>query len=216
MGRWWLQQQVTLDPWLFSWPTSCLLYRTRLFIVSFFFPPFLSFPCVSGNRPGRSSEAGPFDCLTELVAYILGGQGEQGMNVRPRLGSCLMWTHCRRVERDREPNSGFSDIWNMAGHRRPTSPGSKALTDRKKEEEEEGRKKRKIESYFRYNSESHSTCRRADSIRVPYLLGQQRAVSSILFDILAFFTLFFKKNLDFLSLSLLGPASSLLGIPFFF
>lgn len=104
----------------------------------------------------------------------------------------------------------------MAGHRRPTSPGSKALTDRKKEEEEEGRKKRKIESYFRYNSESHSTCRRADSIRVPYLLGQQRAVSSILFDILAFFTLFFKKNLDFLSLSLLGPASSLLGIPFFF
>jgi hypothetical protein len=81
----------------------------------------------------------------------------------------------------------------MAGHRRPTSPGSKALSGRKKEEEE-GKKKRKIESYFRYNSESHSTSRRADSIRVPYLLGQQRAVSSILFDILAFFPLFFKKK----------------------
>jgi hypothetical protein len=32
----------------------------------------------------------------------------------------------------------------MAGHRRPTSPGSKALSDRKKEEEEEeGKRKEK-------------------------------------------------------------------------
>lgn len=96
----------TLDPGALLWPTSCLLYRTRLHACPLF--P-VSTSCVLDRRRRYVLElvpqkrAGPLIVRTNLVIQDY---------VRPTIASAarsrLMWTHHVERCREREPHGSIS------------------------------------------------------------------------------------------------------------